>query len=263
MSKIKDKFWLWGHKAGSHNNEYGLSGLSKMTPGEAANYLGISNVIMVRYANKPEPPFDQYAMELSPMKRVVWAIIGDKSSSSNDLDTVCELALRFPNICGVIMDDFFQRETNENGEEELSPYTPEQLANIRNQLTVSGRKLDLWVVLYDHQLDLPISEHLKQCDVVTYCTWHAKDIEKLEQNFERVERLTPSCRKVLGYYMYDYGDKKPMPVSLMEKQCQLGLKWLREGKIEGIVFLTSCICDLKLEAVEWTRDWIQKKTLTG
>jgi hypothetical protein len=31
---------------------------------------------------------------------------------------------------------------------------------------------------------------------------------------------------------------------------------LREGKIEGMIFLASNICDLDLETVEWTRRWI-------
>ncbi len=42
----------------------------------------------------------------------------------------------------------------------------------------------------------------------------------------------------------------------MRRQCELGLSWLKEGKIEGMIFLASCICDLELEAVEWTRSWI-------
>jgi len=42
----------------------------------------------------------------------------------------------------------------------------------------------------------------------------------------------------------------------MEHQCELGLKWLREGNIEGMILLASCICDLDLEAVEWTREWV-------
>ena len=58
--------------------------------------------------------------------------------------------------------------------------------------------------------------------------------------------------------MYNYGEKKPMEVAQMEHQCALGLRWLKEGKIEGIIFLASCICDLKLPAVEWTRDWIAR-----
>lgn len=42
----------------------------------------------------------------------------------------------------------------------------------------------------------------------------------------------------------------------MAAQCQLGLKLLNEGVIEGMVFLASCICDLDIDAVEWTREWI-------
>jgi len=33
---------------------------------------------------------------------------------------------------------------------------------------------------------------------------------------------------------------------------------LREGAIDGMIFLASCICDLELETVEWTRRWIQE-----
>jgi hypothetical protein len=49
-----------------------------------------------------------------------------------------------------------------------------------------------------------------------------------------------------------------MPVEWMRHQCELGLTWLKEGKIEGMIFLASCICDLDLEAVEWTRAWIRE-----
>jgi hypothetical protein len=52
--------------------------------------------------------------------------------------------------------------------------------------------------------------------------------------------------------------KKPMPVAAMQKQCEQGLDWLRQGRIHGMIFLATCICDLGLETVEWTRDWIQK-----
>ena len=58
--------------------------------------------------------------------------------------------------------------------------------------------------------------------------------------------------------MWDYGDKKPMPISAMQRQCEQGLEWLHHGKIEGMIFLASCICDLNLETVEWTRNWIHK-----
>ena len=43
-----------------------------------------------------------------------------------------------------------------------------------------------------------------------------------------------------------------------QEQCELGLEWLKQGRIDGMIFLASCICDLDLETVEWTRKWIQK-----
>ena len=49
-----------------------------------------------------------------------------------------------------------------------------------------------------------------------------------------------------------------MPMDRMQKQCDLGLRWLREGRIEGMVFLANTICDLSLEPVEWTRRWIEE-----
>ncbi len=252
MTEVKDKLWIWGHEAGSHNNN--IKGLSRMTPVEGAFYLGVPNIIMVRHSNKPAPPFDQYAIPFRSLKRVVWSIVGDASSSSeSELLVIKDLALKFPNICGVIMDDFFNR-----GDKEAA-LTPQELAETRESLTVGNRKLDLWVVLYDHQLRLPLDAYLKECDIITFWTWKASNLKNLEQNFTEAEKIAQRCnwRLVLGCYMYNYGEGTEMPVSLMEKQCQLGLKWLKEGRIEGMIFLASCICDLGLETVEWTRNWIK------
>jgi len=82
----------------------------------------------------------------------------------------------------------------------------------------------------------------------------------MERDFTHLEKLAPETRKVLGCYMWDYGNKKPMPLNLMKHQCQVGLQWLAEGRIEGMIFLASCICDLDLEPVEWTRQWLTDLT---
>jgi len=44
----------------------------------------------------------------------------------------------------------------------------------------------------------------------------------------------------------------------MEHQCELGLKWLRAGEIEGMIFLGTNIMDKNLKTVEWTREWITR-----
>ena len=257
MATVRDRLWIWGHEAGSHSalnakGMWGALGPSRITPAEAAYYMGIPNCVMVVYGNRPEPPFDQYTLAMSPLDRIVWSVMGDAGSTRNDeesdLQAVLDAAAKHPNVAGAIMDDFYRGPR--------ARYSVEQLAAIQQPLHAAG--LDLWVVLYYNQLDLPARQHLDLCDVVTFWTMPGRELANLESNFAKLLKITQGKRRVLGCYMYNYGEKKPMDISLMEHQCGLGLRWLKEGKIEGIIFLASCICDLKLDAVEWTRDWIAR-----
>lgn len=252
---VRDRLWLWCHAAGSHNEGWGLPRPSRITPVEAAHYMGLPNAIMVRYEGVPEPPYDQYALPFASLREAVWSVVGAAGATEEaEREAVIELARERARFSGVIMDDFFVA-----GEDRASPaLTVKELRRLREQLHPGGdgSPLDLWVVLYDHQLDAPVAEHLALCDVVTYWTWEAARLEKLPENFARAEKLAPKARKVLGCYMWDYGAKKPMPLSAMKMQCEQGLEWLRQGRIDGMIFLASCICDLELETVEWTRQWI-------
>lgn len=258
MDTVRDHLWIWCHDAGANNGQYSLQGESRMTPSEAAFYLDVPNALMVVYGGKPEPPFDKLSIAFKPLKRVVWSIVGDSSSLRNneatDLGEVTSLAPKFPNITGGIMDDFFHPK-NDKGE--VARYSPSDIKGFRDQLHKTAKGLDLWVVVYTHDLELPIRAHVDNCDVVTFWTWNAAGLVDLEKNFERLEKVVgPEKRKMLGCYMWDFGSGKPIPLETMKKQCELGLKWLKEGRIEGMIFLSSVICDLELETVEWTREWI-------
>ena len=257
MDTVKDHLWIWCHEAGSNNGLYGLPGESRMTPAEAAFYMGLPNLIMVVYENKPKPPFDRLAISFRPLKRVVWSIVGDSSSDRNnkepDIDAVASVAAKFPNISGAMMDDFFHPKDAQGA---IARYGADDIGRFRDRLHGAARKLDLWVVLYKHDLDLPVDKHLANCDVVTFWTWNASDLTDLTTNFERMESVAGSARKVLGCYMWDFGGGKPMPLELMKLQCEKGLQWLKEGRIDGMIFLSSVICDLDIETVEWTRKWI-------
>ena len=261
---VRDKFWIWGHVAGSHNGQYGLKGTSRMTPAEGAFYLNVPNVIFVAYPDHnepckmlPEPAlYDQYAISFSPLRRVVWSIVGAGGHvNQNAVQSLRELAQKFPNLVGTQMDDFF-RNTLDGGK--VGALTPGELSYVQNQLTVNGRRLGLWVTVYHTDLKFDLSKYLTHVDVVTYWTWDAKDLENLEEGFAEAEKAAPHAQKVLGCYMWDYGSQSPIPIALMQKQCSLGLQWLRSGRITGMIFLASCICDLGLEAVEWTRNWIRE-----
>jgi hypothetical protein len=103
---------------------------------------------------------------------------------------------------------------------------------------------------------MPLAPYLELLDLVSFWTWDSDKLQGLEGNLERLETAAPRCGRVLGCYLWDYGRKKPMPLDLMRHQRELGLHWLQQGRIEEMIFLASCLCDLELEAVEWTRHWI-------
>jgi hypothetical protein len=255
-SIVQDSLWLWGHDAGAHNDSWGLPKPSRITPTEAAIYLGIPNLIMVRYLGRPPLPFDQYALPFRALKRVVWSVVGARGQTDErERAHVLDLAMRQPNITGVMLDDFFGSEEPAQGGD-WAALPPDQLRELRSQLTVTGRRLHLWAVVYDHQLDRPLAPYMEFLDVVSLWTWDSAKLQGLESNLERLEKVAANSGRVLGCYLWDYGRKKPMPLDLMRHQCELGMHWLRQRRIAGMIFLASCLCDLELEAVEWTRNWI-------
>jgi hypothetical protein len=257
MSSVREHLWLWGHLAGGQNGQFGIPGVSRITPSEAAHYMGIPNLIMVTLGGQPEPPLAPHAIPMRSLARVVWSIIGNLSSTRHDehtdLEEVIALATEFPNVTGAMMDDFFHQPDDRGA---IARYGLADVARFRERLHGAARPLELFVVLYARDLGLPVAEYLSQADVTTFWTWESRHLEALEANFERFEALAPRARKMLGCYMWDYGGRQPMPLDRMIYQCQTALRWLREGRIEGIIFLASCICDLGLETVEWTRRWI-------
>ncbi|MFA6472698.1 MAG: hypothetical protein WCU00_11730 [Candidatus Latescibacterota bacterium] len=250
---VRDHLWIWTHAAGVHNRDWNLPRPSRMTPLEGACYLDVPNMLMVRYLGEPPlEQMDQYAVAFRPMKRVAWSLVGASGQTGKeDRELVFSLAERFPNIVGFIMDDFFR----EDGAGALSP---DELKSLRERLIIGGKKHDLFVVVYQSQLGLDLKRHLEYCDVITFWTWVSQEVKDLEKNMDRLDTIAPKHRKLLGCYMWDYGNKRPMPLDIMKRQCELGLQWLKEKRIDGMIFLGSNICDLGLETVEYTRSWIRE-----
>ena len=48
----------------------------------------------------------------------------------------------------------------------------------------------------------------------------------------------------------------------MEHQCELGLRLLKEKRIEGMVFLSNTVMGVGLPSEKWLREWIDKVKYT-
>ena len=126
----------------------------------------------------------------------------------------------------------------------------------------------MWVTFYSRvfepsyrhhfQVDRPLSSYLDLFDVVTMWTRGDDRLKNLERYLEELEKASPASQKALGCDFWGFHNKAPVPIALMEHQCELGLKWLKEGRIREMIFLANTVLDVGLEVVEWTRDWIQK-----
>jgi hypothetical protein len=274
---VRDRFWLFACPV---NSDFpNIHRRSVMSPVEGAYYLGIPNIIMVNTGGDEakygrfEPPFDQYAVSLRPLKRAVWGIVGSGGvTTEQEQNLGLELARRASNFVGVFMDDLFTSNMEELyrslsldfplpqalREGRVANLTYNALRQVRRQLKGPGKKLDLFVTLYTHQLDQPLGDYLSLIDVVTLWTWKPADLVNLESNLQKLEKLAPRARKMLGCFLVDYTEKKSTPLPAMELQCERGLRWLRQGRIEGIIFLGNTVMDLGFEAVDWTREWIEK-----
>ena len=265
---MRDRLWVF---ACPINNDYpNIRRRSLMSPVESAFYLGIPNLIVVQWYPRAgeegwwkafERPLEQYAIAMRPLKRVVWSVAGwGGATEEKERQEVLTMARQNPNFVGGFLDDFFTG----SSEGKLANLTLGELEELRHQLQTPGKKLDLYVTLYvdqkfhNGQVDRPIADYLKLIDVLTLWTAGPEELVDLEANLRKVEKLAPNSRKMLGCYVVDYDKKKSTPVPAMKYQCELGLRWLREGRIEGIIFLGNTVMDLGYEAVEWRRDWIEK-----
>lgn len=257
---VRDRLWLF---AGPANADYPYhQQRSLMTPAEGAFYLDVPNIIMIQNHTKWGefvPPLSQYAIALRPLKRVVWSLVGSSGYTTPEYRTeVIEMAKHTPNFTGFYLDDFFFTGKKQEREGRQAALTLDQLRAIRRQARGPGRKLDIWVTYYTGLLNLPLDPYLKLLDVITLWTWRSEDLKHLESNFKKTDQLPGNLRRTLGCYFFDFTKREPLTVAQMKLQCEAGLEWLRQGKIEGIVFLSNSEEDLGFESVEWTRRWIRK-----
>ena len=256
---LKENIWLWGQVPNSHheeaNNLYNLPGENKMTPAQALDYFGIENSCMIVMENKPAPPFEPWADSLKKAKRVAWSVLGSGGSERNnnggsDIEEVLNLADKYNNIVAGVADEFMRPER-------MSVYTPEVIQKFRDMLhSKASRELDFWTVIYEHEINDKAKPYLDIFDVISMWTWKSEHINDLDTNYSKLKKYLKNQSVMVGCYMWDYGNHRPMSMDNMKKQLDTYYNWYEQGKIDGMILCSNCIADLGLDTVEYTREWI-------
>jgi hypothetical protein len=272
---VRQRLWIWGHPQGVYNDNYlrPLGRQSTIEPVDAAKAMGLENMIFVRYDGKPAAPFDTYYRPFRSLNRVYWSLVAAGGGTSQaERQASFALAEKNENIVGFILDDFFHEPSQGNAADPLpSPMgstatssppfraslTPAELRQLHER-EVCGRRLPIMAVIYTRQVKPNAKAHLAEVDQLCLWTWRPADLKNLEANLEALEKLAPNKPLFLGCYMYDFHACKPLPVSLMQRQVEMGYRWLKEGRIAGMIFLATPNADVGLEAVDWTRQWIRE-----
>jgi hypothetical protein len=276
----------------------GYRGGSRITPAEGAHWLGVPNLMFITQPWNQPPAMarekawktvttkEQYAISFQSLKRVQRAAVGSGGLGGlAEVPDIVTLAKDYPNITSIYLDDFVTRPYTKraDGTTVGTPaMTEAQLKSMRTQLGKVGRPMEVWTTIYTHEFDRkhrdfkdcepPLADQMKHFDVVVLWTAKSADLRDLEKNLALLEAIKPkNCRIALGIYLWGYWDKdpakaddksyvmgRPVPLDLMEHQCGLGLKWLKEGRVSDLVILGLAGIDQGIPSAKWMRDWIKK-----
>lgn len=256
--RVRDRLWAWGNPEMARPGVPSAATYAQAGPIDRARILGAPNVVLAGDGLPDDPKAaDRITREAADAREIVWEIASDDAFTSKSpafvyTKRIAELrrqARGSHRITGLLLDDMSTGGMDRG-------FLPAHIRAIREALGRDARRLRTWGVVYTMSLDRPrMAEYLRELDVISLWTWHARDIPDLEHNVDRLRREHPRKPIVVGLYLHDYGEGRTMPPDLHRMQCETALRLLRAGTIEGIVFLT---IDNEPATVQWTADWVRQ-----
>lgn len=248
--KLRERLWVWGHPKDSLKGGYLLQEGSPFDPADGMVHLGAKNIWYVPMGRVWDKEQATGEAEAAAAKEIGWSLERPKEHPEK-LDELIALSGRHPDMTRAILDDFLNPE-NAQG------ITTEDLADFEKKLHGAENPLELWMVFYSKQFDMPDLESVFQAfDGVTLWFWNESEAAgDLEGICRRFFELTPGRKRMIGCYLYDFGGNCPADPELVRKQLDLYETYLREGLIEGVILHTNAVCGLGLAAPEAARAWV-------
>ena len=187
----------------------------------------------------------------------------DAAKNPEVIDEVIEEARSFPNISCVVVDDFKSPDENDVPRYKSLPISTMQAIN--NKLHNNDvRRLDSWMVLYTFQFGLNEEEdkefqpYMDEFDGVIMWTWCESDVPLIPEKFEIFKKNTPNTRRMVGCYLWNFGENKEASGEAVKWQLDYYLELMKKGEIEGVVLHTNTMADLDYEAYDVAVAWMNE-----
>ncbi len=258
---LRERCWLWGHPEGRYNNEFGNTEISRMTPMECCNYLGIANTFMVPVG--VDVNRRQYNKSFKRLRGVGWDCF-NAAVNPEKAELIINDAKDFPNIKCAVFDDFKNWDDAGNCPRyKLFPF--ENLKRTLDRMHNNEvRALDTWMVLYtylfglDEAADKDFQPYIDAFDGIIMWTWKECDVPLIPEKFEKFKKLTQNNRRMFGLYLYNFGENKKATAEAVKFQLDFYYDKIKKGEAEGIVFHTNTMADLDHEAYDVACAWLDE-----
>ena len=259
---IGDRLWMWGHHRDSFKalkgtkEQYNLPFDTRIDMAAACKEMNIPGCFVVRWTNNPKKAdLPEYMRQFSDTKRVGFSITDSAAESFEEKVRIgFEYADRMPNLTTLVMDDFWSGAAK--------GVDLAKIASVREG--VSNRNMKLGIVLYSDNNGVKgeFKDVLDLCDEITFWFWHGKNVGTIEAQVARLKDLVGAEKPILlGQYMYDFGGKKALPGTDMERQLAATSRLLSQKAINGVIFHCTPLVDMDLDAVKVSRSWIKENAL--
>jgi len=250
--KLGERFWIWGHPKNSCQSYVDQPLDMSVTPAESARYFGVKNVYYVPFGH--EMDMNDYGKDQLDINKTGMSIDNWGIPGANPIEYTFNLIPLLPNLNRLVCDDFF------NGKCDHIPtwgdFTVTQLTEFRERIHSIG--LEMWVVLYEGQLGMPIDAYLDVFDGISFWFWSEPTVESYQKCIKAFFEKTPGKRRLIGCYLYNFGARRQASAEMVRYQLDNNKKFIEQGELEGVILHNNNFGGLNFAAYEEAKKWMDE-----
>ena len=169
---------------------------------------------------------------------------------ASEAEKLSRLAPEYPNLVGAFVDDTF-------GVAKHAGYDRDSPRRIK-EAACRHRALDLWTVVYTHELDRPWwDDWAPVVDVVSLWVWDSESLPGTADSVAACRRRFARQRINMGIYIRDYSRRAPVALPMLECELEAVRRLLEAGDLESYSILGACLVDQHPKQAALIRDFIR------